>query len=203
MSEEHRAYYPNPSRMWNALGCLALLGILLVTFFPVWARSRASRFPSHNNCLSNVRQITLGMSMYAADNGDHLPFASDWPQSTLPFTKNQQMYTCPSDAGNGVQAGGDLRSSYAMNECANALSLAAAVDPAQMVVVFDGTAIFGRLAAAAFRHAEGLNVASLDSHAKWLSKDDFTLDRLCPPGLKVTPVGVMTRRPPVDHPPRP
>jgi prepilin-type N-terminal cleavage/methylation domain-containing protein len=63
---------------------LAIIGILAALLLPTLARAKASA--RRTNCLSNLRQISLGIHLYAADNGDRLPAAPNvtgfcgWPR---------------------------------------------------------------------------------------------------------------------------
>ena len=54
---------------------IAIIGILAALLLPVLSRAKASA--RRTNCSSNVRQITLGIHLYAADNADTLPSAPD------------------------------------------------------------------------------------------------------------------------------
>ena len=54
---------------------LAIIGILAGLLLPALAHAKASA--RRTNCLSNLRQISLGIQLYAADNGDRLPAARD------------------------------------------------------------------------------------------------------------------------------
>ena len=50
---------------------IAIIAILAAILFPVFARARAKA--QQTSCLSNVKQIVLGMIMYCSDNGGKLP----------------------------------------------------------------------------------------------------------------------------------
>jgi prepilin-type N-terminal cleavage/methylation domain-containing protein len=52
---------------------IAVIAILAALLLPALSRAKASA--NRANCLSNVRQISLGLQLYAADNGDTLPDA--------------------------------------------------------------------------------------------------------------------------------
>ncbi|MFB3882925.1 MAG: type II secretion system protein [Armatimonadota bacterium] len=58
---------------------IAIIGILAAMVFPVFARARESA--RRAVCLSNVKNISLAVQMYLADNNDHFPTDnkdSDW-----------------------------------------------------------------------------------------------------------------------------
>jgi prepilin-type N-terminal cleavage/methylation domain-containing protein/prepilin-type processing-associated H-X9-DG protein len=87
---------------------IAIIAILAAILFPVFARAREKA--RQTSCLSNVKQIGLGLLMYAQDFDEALPATyqwyvqgSDWPlyswRSCInPYVKNAQLHTCPSDA---------------------------------------------------------------------------------------------------------
>ena len=199
-----------PPRRSRALlwSCLVLLGVLAlpvlyVILYPVLYPCAVK--PAGSPCLSNVKQIMLGMIMYASDNNDHLPFSTDWPQRLLPsYVKNRELYICPSMLEQNLPKSGSLPVSYAMNVWANELSISVPSDTeiAGLAVLFDATQVYGVQDAAAFRHCKGLSVGFADGHAKWLRRRDFRRDLLNPPDLKVTPLPHATDLPPLPPPPK-
>jgi prepilin-type N-terminal cleavage/methylation domain-containing protein len=50
---------------------IAIIAILAAILFPVFARARARAL--QNTCLSNTKQITLGLMMYCSDNDQRFP----------------------------------------------------------------------------------------------------------------------------------
>ena len=50
---------------------IAIIAILAAILFPVFARARAKA--QQTACLSNVKQLTLAVLMYAEDYDQHLP----------------------------------------------------------------------------------------------------------------------------------
>jgi prepilin-type N-terminal cleavage/methylation domain-containing protein/prepilin-type processing-associated H-X9-DG protein len=89
---------------------IAIIAILAAILFPVFARAReAARAAS---CRSNLKQIGLAINMYRQDYDETMPFQvngslwtfhpTDWANQTywgyfyLPYTKNQQIWACPS-----------------------------------------------------------------------------------------------------------
>jgi prepilin-type processing-associated H-X9-DG protein len=88
----------------NAIAGVALgaVGLLAVVLFPMFARARGGC--CYNSCMSNVKQIQLGLIMYASDyNQMYPPAATDkgvpvyWPSLVLPYIKAEQIFLCPSD----------------------------------------------------------------------------------------------------------
>ncbi|HEY3397872.1 MAG TPA: prepilin-type N-terminal cleavage/methylation domain-containing protein [Armatimonadota bacterium] len=97
---------------------IAIIAILAAILFPVFARARAKA--QQSNCLSNVKQITLGVMMYATDNDNIMPFARrgiwdgpngdgwnhpSWKTLVYPYLKNVQILACPgrANAGNSTE----------------------------------------------------------------------------------------------------
>lgn len=54
---------------------IAIIAILAALLLPALSRSKASA--QRTNCLSNLRQISIGVQLYAADHGDTLPAAAN------------------------------------------------------------------------------------------------------------------------------
>jgi hypothetical protein len=82
------------------------------------ARGRAQ----DNNCMSNVKQLGLGLSMYAADNNYHLPLRGDDWQPVYVYVKNTQIIICPRDPSAQERNQNDrpMRGSYLLNPTAQA-----------------------------------------------------------------------------------
>src|SRR5438094_2960468 len=90
---------------------IAIIAILAAILFPVFAQARDKARQA--TCLSNCKQIGLGHMMYAQDydetfspsrfnSGSCTPSGSaisgtQWNRRILPYTKNEQIFACPSD----------------------------------------------------------------------------------------------------------
>jgi prepilin-type N-terminal cleavage/methylation domain-containing protein/prepilin-type processing-associated H-X9-DG protein len=90
---------------------IAIIAILAAILFPVFAQAREKAREA--SCLSNLKQLALGMTMYAQDYDETLPqwqwgkhYASGsvdhnngvtiWWNAIYPYVKNVQVYRCPS-----------------------------------------------------------------------------------------------------------
>ena len=86
---------------------IAIISILAAILFPVFARARENA--RRTSCASNLKQLALGLMMYAQDNDGGLPAYSTpradgtanatWAKLYLPtidYVKNDQIYRCPS-----------------------------------------------------------------------------------------------------------
>ena len=83
---------------------IAIIAILAAILFPVFARAREKA--RQTNCLSNLKQITLGALMYAQDydetgvmfcQGPSSARDYNFPWPMEPYLKNNQIWNCPSD----------------------------------------------------------------------------------------------------------
>ena len=86
---------------------IAIIAILAAILFPVFAKAREKA--RQTTCLSNVKQLGLGIVMYAQDYDEKLPIHCPyWPEyngnanhpcwagQIYPYVKNSQLYACPS-----------------------------------------------------------------------------------------------------------
>lgn len=87
---------------------IAIIAILAAILFPVFAKAREKARQS--SCLSNVKQVMVGVLCYAQDYDEFLPSRMDstpftWPMDlVVPYAKNAQVFTCPTTKG-GWEAG--------------------------------------------------------------------------------------------------
>lgn len=77
---------------------IAIIAILAAILFPVFARARENA--RRSACLSNTRQIGLGLSMYIQDYDERFPSyyfldGTGWHNATLPYIKSKQLFVCP------------------------------------------------------------------------------------------------------------
>jgi prepilin-type N-terminal cleavage/methylation domain-containing protein/prepilin-type processing-associated H-X9-DG protein len=89
---------------------IAIIAILAAILFPVFARAREKA--RQNNCLSNVKQITLGIMMYTSDYDETYPegWANNFSYKLriYPYIKNVQIFRCPSQTLANTTYGGDV-----------------------------------------------------------------------------------------------
>ena len=138
-------------------------------------------------CLSSLKQIVLGMLMYAQDHDEVLPDAAAWMDELMPYLKNDQLFHCPSAP--------HLKYGYAMNAALSKRSMAEVAEPWQVAVIFDsdlGTRnAFGGPDAVANppRHNGGNNYAYVDGHVKWCTETPSFGDLPQPETATPGPVG--------------
>lgn len=84
---------------------IAIVAILAAILFPVFAQAREKARQSV--CLSNLRQMGLGVMMYAQDYDEAFPLDSHtggggnagwvWIKTLQPYVNTKLLYRCPSD----------------------------------------------------------------------------------------------------------
>ena len=88
---------------------IAIIALLAAILFPVFSRARENA--RRSSCLSNMRQVGLGLLQYTQDYDEKLVRswsgtnnqASDaqrykWMDAIFPYIKSEQVFTCPSDS---------------------------------------------------------------------------------------------------------
>ena len=135
---------------------IAIIAILAAILFPVFAKAREKARQA--SCLSNLKQIGLGLMMYAQDFDERLPatyqwmvWGNNWPLyswrgAMYPYVKNSQLFVCPSDSspGNDPSPNSLGPVSYAANDrvmlAARGLvdnAIGPITEPANTLMVFD------------------------------------------------------------------
>jgi len=142
---------------------IAIIAILAAILFPVFARAREKA--RMTSCLSNMKQLGLGIMMYVQDYDDQLCLnnhpccisnftryatgdtsAANWIVEVVPYVKNAAIFECPSARnawGATVSAGGMTMPSatnYAYNGHCRNRSLAQFATPAQFPVLVEWAA---------------------------------------------------------------
>ncbi|MCD6352263.1 MAG: DUF1559 domain-containing protein, partial [Armatimonadetes bacterium] len=98
---------------------IAIIAILAAILFPVFAKAREKARQA--SCMSNLKQIALGLLMYVQDyDGRFMCIRQGpggWNKNVQPYVKNWQVFVCPSfneyvrtcgpttSHGNAAQAG--------------------------------------------------------------------------------------------------
>ena len=187
---------------------IAIIAILAAILFPVFAKAREKA--RQTSCLSNMKQIALGLLSYAQDYDECFP--SEWASYAgsisyfldgssptggycnwgfdnriLPYTKNRQIFRCPSDGlitnraartDCSVDKQRECDSSYGLNQNACGYQpLAAFTKPAETIMLSETrmdhlvndtwdtvNSLDGE------RHSGLANYAFVDGHAKALKR---------------------------------
>lgn len=102
---KHRAF-----TLIELLVVIAIIAILAAILFPVFAQAKEAA--KKTSCLANTKQLALALTMYANDEEDHLPAATEhsmdagtsemtgqsWLDTVQPYIKAKLLYHCPSDS---------------------------------------------------------------------------------------------------------
>lgn len=112
--------HANGFTLIELLVVIAIIAILAAILFPVFAQAREKA--RQTACLSNMKQVALAVRMYMTDNDERLFFrattnadstrahvtvartdpsynALQWWNALMPYIKNKDIFTCPSDSG--------------------------------------------------------------------------------------------------------
>jgi len=133
---------------------IAIIAILAAILFPVFAQARDKA--RGIACLSNMKQLGVGLQMYVQDYDETVFFRSTanvdstrihaatsgnplkWWNMMMPYVKNNQVFKCPSDSPKLVaDSSGNLTipRSFAASASAEALSLAQIDKPSEIVLL--------------------------------------------------------------------
>jgi len=84
---------------------IAIIAILAAILFPVFATAREKA--RQTACLSNQKQLALGIIQYTQDYDEYLPNGDSqtnqptgWAGQIYPYIKSANVYVCPSDVTN-------------------------------------------------------------------------------------------------------
>jgi prepilin-type N-terminal cleavage/methylation domain-containing protein/prepilin-type processing-associated H-X9-DG protein len=119
---------------------IAIIAILAAILFPVFAQAREKARAS--TCLSNGKQISLAVSMYAQDYDETFPISyiqltdQRWEDVVQPYIKTGNkggILTCPSAPSAGY--------AYSFNDAMSAKSLATASNPADTIITADAAQV--------------------------------------------------------------
>jgi prepilin-type N-terminal cleavage/methylation domain-containing protein/prepilin-type processing-associated H-X9-DG protein len=159
-SRPHRVCAP-AFTLIELLVVIALIAILAGILFPVFARAREKgRWAA---CASNLRNLGAAIQMYAQDYDEQFPLAAyaindfgfvTWHELTEPYSRNKEIWHCPSSSLQKADAGGKVTTHFGYNahylttiapDFANAnghsaASLAAVTHPSDMVLLADARA---------------------------------------------------------------
>ena len=88
---------------------IAIVAILAAILFPVFAKAKEAA--KKTACLSNTKQLALGILLYSNDYDDELMPVADptnkvlWVDLESPYIKSAQVRVCPDDQGATVSYG--------------------------------------------------------------------------------------------------
>ena len=100
-SSEGKSWRKKAFTLIELLVVIAIIAILAAILFPVFARARENARKAA--CMSNLKQIGLGVMMYVQDYDEKYPIANNtypaitgrWYTLLQPYTKSTQVFVCP------------------------------------------------------------------------------------------------------------
>ena len=201
MQKQHTAVAPHAAAkpkkgftLIELLVVIAIIAILAAILFPVFARARENA--RRASCLSNTKQLGLGVLQYTQDYDEKLPSSYDlsgdegrnwWGAMIQPYVKSTQLFYCPSDSTHAI-ANADGFSRYNVSYGYNynflnavatpaysggGIALAAINEVSQTVLLGDSNnplpyVIYSQgTYQPSPRHLEGANMCFVDGHSKW------------------------------------
>ena len=141
---------------------LLLAPIPAAILFP--ALAKAKQKASSIQCMNNIKQLNLGLIMYANDNKDLFPSSRNWCELIMPYEGGGKPFVCP-------QGKPGQRSHYAFNARLVGRELKDVQAPAQTVLIFEtdgGWDLVGgrELLPTTARHSGAHAVGFVDGHAE-------------------------------------
>lgn len=134
-------------------------GLCLLGWKQVTPQDAAQQNAIAQTCLSNQKQIALGLMMYVQDYDETFP-RKNTPYKTqvMPYIKSEQVFHCPLDAPSVA--------SYTFNANLAGVVIANVVSPAQTVLLYEGKNM-----QLDFRHEGRAIIAYADGHVKMIPPD--------------------------------
>lgn len=182
--------------LWELIGVLALVLIVVAVLFPVFSRPSGSTLTP---CKNNLKQISLGLQQYTKDFDGQSPLLAvtansgttyippyGWADALQPYLKNTQLYQCPADEHKGTKDSGKSGfTDYWYNSGMAGRDARKFTLPARTIFSGDGNtggdltdarynlpalpaAWINDKESPLYRHINGANYAFLDGHVKWL-----------------------------------
>ena len=186
---KHRAF-----TLVEMLIVVILLAGLAALLVPLFTRTRESGHRSpHSICMSNLKQLGLGMLQYVQDNDETYPplavaASGYWAGSLQPYIKSWQIFQCPSDPTGRAPKTTD----YFYNaRVAGARATAKFAAPSDIILMGDGTGDhltsyhLRQLPASwvsdsnspAYRHRDKANYLFANGRVKALAAGEITLSK--------------------------
>ena len=134
----------------------------------------AQKAAAATSCLSNTKQIALGITMYVQDYDERMPrSAAGYQSMIMPYIKSDEVFRCALDAKGTI--------SYSMNVSLQNRSLAEVANPVHTVLLYEG-----HNGVVDYRHDGRAAIAFVDGHAKLMTETETKslIWKLPPPAPK-------------------
>jgi len=169
---------------------------ILTLFMTLWLTvfSRVKENEQRTVCLSNLKQLSLGLQQYVQDNDSRFPTDPFLLAALLPYVKSQELFQCPSMSkiprlyprpGEHYELTPwlyvDLKAQQVHGRYGLGRHEATLTSTATAVSLFEITADEERekipttcgITQVGVRHSSGANYAFVDGHVKWLGSVGF------------------------------
>ncbi len=165
---------------------IAIIALLAAILFPVFARARENA--RRASCMSNLKQVGLGVMQYVQDYDEKYPFTTDNPENSrivydfataappnfsplatiFPYTKSWQILRCPSSSPNpDAMPVGNNATNYLISgvifRTDYGLSMAAVSQPVSRVMISELQMISSYAAVRPFESSAGTYIYWLPS----------------------------------------
>ncbi len=157
----------NGDRGWSIAWCRELVLLEPGETFAEVIEGKLRGAAATRACQGNLKQLALGMLMYAQDYDMRFPPADRWCAATYPYVRNRQIHHCPAD---------DAAFSYAYNYKLSRRLLDEVAYPSEMIMLyeseigkgdaFDWPDFPGTSVPDPGRHDEANNYAYADGHVR-------------------------------------
>jgi prepilin-type processing-associated H-X9-DG protein len=146
---------------------MLLVSIPMTAAMVLPALARAKSKAQTVNCVNNVKQLNLGVLMYASDNSDKYPSANQWCDAIVKQGGFEKAFHCPN-------ASQSSRCDYAFNQKLSGLRTTDIQNPARTVLIFECNGGWnlsgGREQVVSHpRHAQRVVVGFADGHVESVS----------------------------------
>ncbi len=176
---------------------IAIIAILAAILFPVFAKAREKA--NQTSCASNLKQIALAANMYVQDYDSTTPFLWNWWVCWQPYINNDQLWVCPSVPTQTIASGSP---SYTLFRQYDSRVLSQFAFPSTTAFLGDtggggaGISWYSQYGACCSgaprayrdlsdRHNEGLNIAFVDGHVKWMKRSEAVNDKWYSTGTNI------------------
>ena len=134
---------------------VAIIALLAAILFPVFSQAREKA--RSIACLSNMKQIGMGLQIYMQDNNERIFFRSStnatitrahvatsgnnlkWWNELMPYIKSSDVFTCPSDNGPlpspDLNGNNSIQRSYVASSAVEYLKAAQVTNPTEAIVI--------------------------------------------------------------------
>jgi prepilin-type processing-associated H-X9-DG protein len=139
------------------IAAVMLLPVIVLAAVLLPAISRGRGKARQASCMSNVKQMGLGLLMYCSDYDEVFPAVDGWQSRISPYIKNDSIFQCP-ESGLGS-------ASYEYNPVMDSRAMMTIERPFASGMVWDSGFPSGT-----GPHSGGWDVGFCDGHARWIEK---------------------------------